>query len=87
MVPLSQHAADRLIAQVGDPVGGNLPELGVEHFERDVSVVADPTQMVEDRLDLEIPLAGQDPVAVAGQLARGAAQVADLDPGQVRGDR
>ena len=39
--------------------------------------------MVEDRPELEVALARQDPVAVAGQLARGAAQVADLHPGQV----
>ena len=72
------------MAQVGHAIGGDLPEMRVEHLERDVAVVADPRQVVDDRPELEVALAGQDPVGVAGQLARGAAQVADLHPGQVR---
>ena len=82
-VPLAQHPANRLIAQVGNPVGGNLPELGVKNLEGDVSVVADASQVIENRVDLKIPFARQDPVPIAGQLAGGAAQVADLDPGQI----
>ena len=82
-VPLSQHPANRLMAQVGNPVGGNLPELRVKNLERDVSVIADPPEVIEDRVDLKIAFARQDPVAVAGQLAGGAAQVADLYPGEV----
>ena len=41
-VPAPQDAADRLVAEVGHAVGGDLPELRVEHLERDVAVVADP---------------------------------------------
>ena len=71
------------MAQVGHAIGGDLPEMRVEHLERDIAVVADPPEVLDDRPELEVSLAGQDPVAVAGQLARGAAQVADLHPGQV----
>ena len=71
------------MAQVGNPVGGNLPELRVKNLERDMSVVADAPDVIENRAELEIPFTRQDPVAVAGQLAGGAAQVADLYPGQV----
>ena len=53
------------MAEVGHPVRGDLPELGVEHLERDVAVVADPAEVVEDRPELEVSLAGQDAVAVA----------------------
>ena len=71
------------MAQVGDAIGSDLPELRIEHLERDVAVVTDSPQVVDDRPELEISLSGQDPVGVAGQLARGAAHVADLHPRQV----
>ena len=71
------------MAQVGNPVGGNLPELRVKNLERDVSVIADAPDVIENRVDLKIPFTRQDPVPVAGELAGGAAQVADLYPGQV----
>ena len=72
-----------LITQVGDPVRRDLPEMRVQDLERDMAVIADASEMVEDRPELKIPLARQDSVAVASQLARRAAQVANLNPGQV----
>ena len=49
-MPAPQHAAGRLIAHVGHAVGGDPPELRVEHLQRDIPVVADPAQLVQDRL-------------------------------------
>ncbi len=51
------------MTQVGHAIGGDLPELRVEHLERDMAVVADAAQVVEDRPELEVALARQDPVA------------------------
>ena len=82
-IPAPEHAAGRLVAHVGHAVGGDPPELRVEHLERDVAVVADPAEVVQDRPDLEVPLAREDAVGVAGQLARGPAEVAR--PGPRRG--
>ena len=39
--------------------------------------------MLDDRTELKVSLARQNAVAVSRQLARGAAQVADLHPRQV----
>ena len=55
----------------------------IEHLERDVAVVTDPPQVVDDRPELKVALARQDPIAIACQLARGAAHVAYLNPGQI----
>ena len=55
----------------------------IEHLERDVAVVTDSSQVLDDRPELEVSLAGEDPVAVAGQLARGAAHVTQLNPRQI----
>ena len=82
---MPEDAANGLVTDIGHTIRGNLPELWVEDLERDVPFVTDPCKVVEDRPDLEIPLAGEDAVAVAGQLARGPAQVADLHPGEVFG--
>jgi hypothetical protein len=30
---MAQNAIERLIAQFGDAVGGDLPEMGIEHLE------------------------------------------------------
>ena len=57
------------MAQVGDAIGSNLPELRIEHLERDAAIVTDSPQVVDDRPELEISLTGQDAVGIAGQAA------------------
>ena len=71
------------MTQVGDSIGGDLPEMRIEHLERDVTVVTDSPQVFDDRAELEVSLSRQDPVGVTGELARGAADVAYLHPRQV----
>src|SRR5438270_10235854 len=82
-IPATQDAAQGLIAKISHAVGGDLPELRVEHFQGYISLVADLPEVIEDRSGLEIAVARQDPVAVPGELARGAPQVAALNPGEV----
>ena len=48
-----------------------------------MAVVTNPLEVIDDRPKLEVPLPGQDAVAVSSQLARRAAQVAELHPRQV----
>ena len=69
------------MSHVRHPIGGDPPELGVEELERDVAVVAGSRQPFDDRRERQVAVAGEDAVGVAGQLARHAADVGELHPG------
>ena len=45
-------------------------------------VVAEPSQLLEDRRELEVAVAGENAVAVGRQLARDAGEVAELHKGE-----
>ena len=81
--PRAEHAEEGLAAQVGQAIRVDLPEMGVQDFERDMAVVSDPAEMLDDRTELKVSLARQNTIAVSGQLTRCADQVADLDPREV----
>src|ERR1700678_1095132 len=66
---LTEHLAQRGHADFAELAGRDLPDLWVQQLERYAAGITQLPEAIDDRGQLEVAVARQNPIAVGGQLA------------------